>query len=185
MKKNIKKVLFLMFLPIFMVFTSCDELSELALNIPLVIEFSASGTNTTVSETEFFCLSQYDEWRDNQEDIENAEYVAASYGTLAGSSPNLNGNVSFALYDGLGNLIFTVSLGNITAADYISTPYELSLTADQVNAFNSILANLPNNDGCFTGELRVTDITGQTNANGEYVLNGKVEIVVEATVKTD
>ena len=185
MKLFFKKFLVLLFFAALVSFNGCDELSELDLNIPLVIEFSPSGTNTTVSETEFFCLSQFEEWRDNQDDIENAQYVAASYWTLAGSSPNLAGNVSFELYDGFGNLIFVYNLGNIVAADYLSTPYELSLTADQVEALNSILGDVAGSDGCFTGVLTVTNITGQTNANGEYLLNGKVEIVVEATVKTD
>jgi len=185
MKKNIKKIIFTFLATSLIMLTSCDELSQLLLNIPLPIEFSASGTNTSISETEFFCLTQYSEWRDNQDDIESANFLAASYWTLDGSSPNLRGNVSFSLFDGFGGLLFTVNLGNITAADYLENPYELSLNADQIQAFDAVLSNLADNDACFTATLSVTDITGDTNASGEYVLNGKVEIVLETDVNID
>jgi hypothetical protein len=183
------KKLNLIFLFIFtglITFTSCDELSQLTLNVPLPIEFSAVGSNTTVTESEFFCLSSYKEWRDNQEDIESAKYLAASYWTLEGSSPNLEGDVSFTLSSG-GSEIFTYPLGRIKADDYIDSAYVFDLNENQINALNDILTFLTdmNNDICFTGVLNVENITGQTNASGNYVLNGKVEIVLETEVNTD
>lgn len=181
MKKNIKKFILLSLLPFILVSTSCDELNQLALNIPVVIEFSPSDDNTTVTESEYFCLSQYDAWRENQDDIESTQFIGASYWTLEGSSPNLQGNVTFTLYDGFGGFIFSVPLGNITADEYLDEPKELQLTVEQVDAFNAILGDLPGNDGCFTGELTVTDVTGQL-IDGEYKLNGKVEVVLEAAV---
>ena len=49
----------------------CDELNNLPLNIPIVVNFSTSGNNTTISESQSFCLSDYDKWQENQEKLNN------------------------------------------------------------------------------------------------------------------
>lgn len=182
MKNLFQKTIFTLLTMSVFIFTSCDELSQLALNIPLPIEFSARGSNTTISETEQFCLSDYQEWRDNMENVESVKFLKASYWTLDGSTPNLKGNVSFTLLNEVGNTIFIVDLGNITAADYLSNPFELQLTEDQVAALDDYLSVLAFNDRCFTSILTVTNVTGDTNMSGERVLNGKVEIVLETDV---
>lgn len=184
MKNILKKLSFILVISSFMLFTSCDELSELTLNVPLPIEFSTSGSNTSLSENEYFCLSQYEEWRDNQDDIESAKFLTASYWTLDGTTPNLRGDVSFSLYSG-GVLLFTYNFGTITAADYETDPYELMLTESQIQAFDNVLSNLFDNDACFTGTLTVNNVTGDTDISGNRVLNGKVELVLETEVKVD
>lgn len=190
MKKNINKLFLLMMLPSFMFLSSCDELGELDVNVPVEINFSSKGPNNSATESEFFCLSQYDEWREYQSDIESSRYVTGSYWTLEeyeGNqlTPNLQGQVSFTLYEGAQtvNPIITVPLGNISAASYIGNPYELELTVGQVDALNAILASM-GEDGCFTAVLNVTNITGDT-VGGNFVINGRVVIVLEATVRTD
>ncbi len=186
MRKSLIKIVISFVFITFFIGSSCDDLSQLTLNVPLVIEFISEGPNTTSSDEEFFCLSSYEEWRDNQEDIESAKYLAASYWTLEGedfsqTTPNLRGNVSFSLFES-GIHLFTVSFGNITAADYLENPYVLELNESDVQALDDILLNLAGNDACFTSTLNVTNITGDTNASGDYVLNGKVEIVLETEV---
>lgn len=180
MKKILIKVSISLLFLSFLFSSGCDELSKLDINMPVVINFSPSGTNTTVSEDEYFCLSQYETWREYQGDIESARYVAASYWTLEGSSPNLNGNITFTLYDGDGEFIFAYSLGNFSADTYLGAPFEMTLTLDQVDALNAVLSTM-SDDGCFRGNLTVTDITGQ-QIDGKYLLNGKVEIVLELSV---
>lgn len=169
----------------FLFFSGCDELNNLTLNVPLVIEFSSVGSNTSTSDTDFFCLSDYSEWRDNQDDIESANYLAASYWTLPGSTPNLKGNVSVSLFNENGGLIFTYSLGNITASEYLENPFELELNQSQIEALNSVLNGMADNEACFSSSLNVTNITGDKNAQGNFVLNGKVEIVIETEVQTN
>lgn len=182
MKKMIRIVIMLSLFSTLFLFNSCDELAQLALNIPLPIEFSAQGSNTTITETEYFCLSSYQEWRDNQEDIESAKYLAASYWTMEGTTANLQGNVSFSLYDEFGGLIFTYNLGQIIAANYATDPLVIELDETQITALDTYLSDLATQDKCFTGVLTVTNVTGDTNTSGDRILNGKVEIVLETDV---
>ena len=74
-----------------------------------------------------------------------------------------------------------IPLGNYRVADYIGNAYELELTVEQV-ASNAVLADM-GDDGCFTAVLNVTNITGD-KVSGDYVINGRVVIVLEATVRT-
>lgn len=184
MKNMLKKFSFIVIAISFFFVTSCDELSELTLNVPLPIEFHTSGSNTSLSESEYFCLSQYEDWRENQEDIESAKFLTASYWTLD-ATPNLTGNVSFSLYNEFGGLLFTVNLGRITVADYIDNPFELELTESQIQILDDYLSDLAAQNKCFQSTLSVTGITGDTNIQGNYELSGKVEIVLETEVNVD
>ncbi len=182
--KYLNKIVLLFLTSSLLFFSGCDELSQLTLNVPLVINFGTSGPNTSTEDTEYFCLSDYTDWEENQDDIESAKFLTASYWTLD-ATPNLEGNVTVYLYDSNGSVIFTYNLGTITAADYIDEPFELTLTQAQIDVFDGVLSNLSGNNGCFTSKLTVTNITGTTNSSGNYVLNGKVEIVLETEVNTD
>jgi hypothetical protein len=185
MNKISKMLLSLLFASLIFV-NGCDDLNNLTLNVPLAIEFSSVGSNTTTSDTEYFCLSDYSEWRDNQNDIESAKYLKAAYWTLApGTTSNLRGNVSVSLYNNNGGVIFTYPLGNILASDYIDNPFELELNQTQIAALDAVLNGMSGNQACFSSSLNVTNITGDKNAQGDFVLNGKVEIVLETEVKTN
>lgn len=185
MKIFLKKVSLLFLLSSFLMLSGCDQLNNLTLNVPLVIYFSSSGPNTSPEPAEAdFCLSDYTEWEENQDDIESANYLAASYWTLPGCTPNLKGDVSVSLFNN-GGLIFMYSLGNITASDYLENPFELELNQSQIEALNSVLNGMADNEACFSSSLNITNITGDKNAAGNFVLNGKVEIVIETEVKTN
>lgn len=184
MKNIFRNITLLIFGASLLLFTSCDELSQLPINVPVSIEFTSSGTNTSLTETNYFCLSDYEEWRDNQDDIQSVTFLTASYWTLDGSSPNLRGDLVFTLLNASGTAIFTFDFGTITAANYEDTAFELQLTAAQIQALDDYLSDLAVNDKCFQSVLTITNITGDTNIQGQYVLNGKVEIVLEAEVDT-
>ncbi|MCW8850199.1 MAG: hypothetical protein OQJ81_09510 [Melioribacteraceae bacterium] len=180
--KHIFKLFTLIFIAISFLFSSCDELSNLTIGIPLDIFISTSGSNTTITESEFFCLSQYEEWRDNQEDIESVKFLEASYWTKS-ASPNLRGDVTITLKN-QNSQIFSYTLSNVRPADYIENPVKIELTQNEIQIFDNLLSNLANMDACFTTELRVSNITGDKNTSGEYELNGQVSIVLETDVKT-
>lgn len=185
--KNIFKLFTLIFIAVSFLISSCDELNKLILNVPLIIEFSSVGPNSSTSDSDSFCLTDYSDWRENQNDIESAKFLAASYWTLKeGTSPNLSGDVSVSLFDANNNnkLIFTYSLGNIVAAAYVENPAELKLNKTQIQALDDVLSGMADNNACFTASINVTNITGD-KIQGDFVLNAKVEIVVETEVKTN
>lgn len=189
--KNIFRILVLSILGVSSLFVaSCDELSSLDVNVPVGKEFHVQGTDNSITEQETFCLSQFEKWSENVEDIEDVKWVTASYWTLKDTlgnvtSPNLKGNLKYTLKDNNGFTLFEKNLGNISAADYIGNAYEIELTDTQIEIINTYLALFQDQDLCFTGSVTLDNITGDKNSNGKYELFCKVELVLETTVKTD
>jgi hypothetical protein len=185
MKKSLAKIVIAFIFIIFFMGSSCDNLNQLAINIPVAFEFSASSSNTLEiqSQPEFICLSEVVEWRDNQDNIESAKFLKASYWTLDGTTANLRGDVSFAL-SASNIILWIIPIGIITAADYVENPLEISLNASEIEAINKVLdsAKANNYEVCFTSHIVVNGVSGDTNVSGERVLNGKVEIVLETEV---
>ncbi|MBK8945460.1 MAG: hypothetical protein IPM32_09360 [Ignavibacteriae bacterium] len=181
MKNIFNKILILAFIVGISFSVGCDELNNLPINVPIVVNFSTSGNNTTISESENFCLSDYEKWRENQDKVQSATFVSAAYWTESASA-GLQGDVSVQLSDQFGNTIFSVTLNNYKAADNIDKPFTLELTETQIQAMNEYLESLSENenDQCFNSSLTISDITGTVTP---YQLTGRVEIVIEADVE--
>jgi hypothetical protein len=180
MKNIYKKLTFLFIIVSFFAFSGCDELSELTVNVPLEIVFNTSGNSDSPSNPEYFCLSQYDAWQENQDDVNSVKFLKASYWTVSASS-NLTADLQFTLSRDDGTTIFTVTMNNVVAADYLENAYELELSGSEIEALNSYLALMTSGDECFNSNLSVTNIDGTL----PFQLEGKVEIVLETEVSTD
>lgn len=159
----------------------CDELNNLPLNIPIVVNFSTSGNNTTISESQSFCLSDYDKWQENQEKLKSATFVSAAYWTES-TSAGLQGDINVNLSDQFGNTLFSVTLNNFKASDNIDKPFTLELSEAQIQALNTYLGSISENgnDQCFNASITISDISGTSTP---YQLVGRVEIVIEADVE--
>lgn len=177
MKKISNIILSFLVLLILISSTSCSQFENLFLNLPIKKKIVASGSGPTVFERELFCLSDYDAYNDNKDDIKAIKYVSAAYITLS-ASPGLQGSaISASLFKSDGvTPIFSVALPNPVAANYISNPYKLELSAAQIDMFNASLSDYKNED-CFVAELRITGVTG--TGNPPYTITGQIEIVVE------
>ena len=180
MNKITKILLSLLFASLIFV-NGCDELNNLAVNVPLIVHFSTSGSDTQLTESESFCLSDYEDWRDNQEDVNSATFVSAAYWTEFASS-GLRGDVTVTLADQFGNVLFTYTISDYAAANNIDVPFTLELNENQIDAINTYLSVIGSqqNDLCFQSSLTVSNITGTITP---YQLNGRVELVVEADVE--
>jgi hypothetical protein len=161
-------------------FSSCNDINNLPLNVPIVINFSTSGTNTSLSDSKTVRLSDYKDWRDNQNNIDSASFVSAAYWTLSTSS-GLKGDINVKLKDQFGSVLFSKTVNNYSASSSIGTPYKLSLSASEIKLIDTYLRTLSdiNPDLTFTGEFTISNITGTS----PFQLTGKVEIVLEAAVK--
>jgi hypothetical protein len=175
---KIKKILLLLLFSSLIFVNGCDELSNLKVNVPLIVNFSTSGSNTQLTESESFCLSDYADWRENQEDVNSATYVSAAYWTES-TSPGLQGDVTVTLSDQFGNLLFSYTIDNYNAAANIDTAYTLELDETQIQAIDTYLSVIGSqqNDLCFQASLTVSNITGTSTP---YQLSGRVEVVIEA-----
>ena len=181
MNKITKILLSLLFASLIFV-NGCDELNNLAVNVPLIVHFSTSGSNTQLPpESASFCLSDYEEWRDNQEDVNSATFVSAAYWTEF-ASPGLQGDVTAVLADEFGNELFSYTINDYAAASNIDTPYTLELNENQIEAINTYLSVIgaQQNDLCFQASLTLSNITGTSTP---FQLNGRVELVIEADVE--
>ncbi len=77
---------------------------------------------------------------------------------------------------------FSFDMENVNAQEYTDKAYIYSLTQEQIQAVNNYVSNLSNNDKCFSYKFSVKNVTGDKNNNGQFELNGKVELLFEADV---
>ncbi len=178
---KITKILLSLLIASLVFVNGCDELNKLKVNVPLIVNFSTSGTNTVLTESENFCLSDYEDWRENQEDVNSATFVSAAYWTES-ASLGLQGDVTAVLADQFGDVLFTYTINNYAAASNIDTPYTLELNEKQIDAINTYLSVIGDqqNDLCFQASLTLSNITGTATP---FQLRGRVEIVIEADVE--
>ena len=176
--KNIFKLILLLF-----VFTlgfgimGCDELENLFLNLPIEQEFAETGAGP-IADTTSFCLSDYSEFNENIDNIEEITYVAAAYRTIS-STPGLTGDIVASLYAADGTVLFSFTIPNVNVEDFIDNPVEIELTAAEIALLNSYLAQYQTAD-CYTSILEVINITAGDGP--PYGIIGIVELVVELKV---
>lgn len=181
MKKIFFNLIAVSLLSVFFIGSSCDDLTNLPVNVPIVVNFSTSGSNTSITESKQFCLSDYQEWRDNQDGVNGASFVSIAYWTES-ATPNLQGDFTVALSDQFGNQLFAVTLENVKAADYIDNPFAITLDEAQIQAIDDYLSAIgtDQNNLCFSGSLTISNISADSSP---YQLTGRVEMVIEADVK--
>jgi len=162
----------------------CDILNNYFLNLPLKQDVTATGSNTTISQSETVYLSDYDAYVDNVDNIVNINYLAALYRTLnlPELTPDLEGSdIVVTVTDGDGTIVFTRSLPTAVAADYIDTPYEVELNSAELALMNQYLQDfrdpVKRESLSFTGTITMSDVTASEGP--PYTLTGQVEILLE------
>jgi len=157
----------------------CDDFNSLPLNIPFTIDVSVSGSGSTLSNSQSYCLSTdsetYDEYRDK---IQSLTFIEAAFRTTSVLPSDLSGNINVTLQDGDGNVLFSYDIPGASPADYLSpnSPYILQLNQSQIDFINTYLNSLLNQGACFTATITVNNITGQA----PYTINGAIDMVIEA-----
>ena len=111
---------------------------------------TAEGDGPNISKTESDCLSNYEAYNDNKDDIKSITYVAMAYYSID-FTPGLTGtNISATFYDDCtGEMIFQVFLPTANAADYINNPFEFELTQSQTALLNQFFTDHKTCD-CFS-----------------------------------
>ena len=182
---NLKNLILIIFTAL--TFQSCEILENFFLNLPMKQPITSTGNGPTISEAETICLSDYEAYEDNIDDIQAVEYVSALYRTL--DTPQLTAdltgsNINVTVRDGNNNLIFSKNLPTANADDYIETPYELELTTAEIALMNGYLALFDDpdfwNTVCFTATLTVDNVAGNTGP--PFTLTGQVELLVKLEI---
>ena len=158
----------------------CDILNNLFLNQSLKQSIVATGSTNPITQSEMFCLSDYDAFNDNVDDIQGIKYLSAAYFTEKYSPSDLGAtNITVTLRSTSDNEdIFTVNIPNASASNYINNPYKIELNANDIAKFNQYLAEFKTND-CYYAKLSLN----ATGSGTEYSLTGRIEIVIEMEMK--
>ena len=190
MKKITKSVLIIFLLSSLSFFYGCDQLENFELNIPFEINFTVSGDDAADdSETIEFCLNQYDEWNDNKDRIVGVRYLKAAYWTVDYSPTTLKGTISFALYDKDDNILMERTLQNVSPGEYEEpTPYEFELSNEEIDNFNAYLSSIRTTEdpSCQNHSFKaIGSISGLTGTTGDYMVEGKVKLILAAEISPD
>ena len=186
MKKLYKPISIFCTCIIFIGLNSCDILEKLFVNLKMSKQYTADGSGPDIFEMIDDCLTNYDVFNDNADKIKSLKYVTASYRTVESTPVDLGGtNISATLYDCNNNIIFQEFLPSAQASAYINDPYELQPTESQIASFDAWLlkhnscTTCSSSDlcSCFTGELRVEQVT--PTGESFYSLTGIIEIVIQ------
>lgn len=185
MKKALKIILITAVLSTLSLFSGCENLENIPLNIPIAVNFTLSGSETSANESVSFCLNQYKEWNDNKDKIQSVQFLSAAYWTIDYSPSTLKGTINATLKDKNGLTLLTINLPNVSPGDYIKDGFKVELTKDELDAFNAYLSNIKEDANCatptFTAEVSVSNVTGGT----PYTIHGKVELILETEVSTN
>jgi hypothetical protein len=179
MKKLYKLFLAAGFIFIQLAINGCDPFDDAYLTLALETDFNTFAPVPNVNLTQRICLSDFDDYEDNNENIKEIKYISAAYITLEPSN-GLQGDFILRFYrEDTNTLLFEYSKIPFVAEDWINKPLEIMLNQQQISDINSYLVN-PKVDKCFRVELEVANATD--NDGAPFQLHGKVEILTELQI---
>ncbi len=165
----------------FLQMSSCDEINSIELNVPVTKEITATGSNSSITQPESFCLDKAsDTYQSYRDKINSLSFIQAAYRTISVSDPSLKGDINLTVMDINGNSLFSLSLPGVSLAAYMkpNSPFILQLNQNQIQAINSYLSNL--NNQCFKAVLTIDNVSGGATP---YSVTGAVDILLKADTK--
>ena len=179
--KQIKKL----FITVIIVLTSiaingCDPFDDIYLTLALETEFSTLGAGSNIFISSGLCLSDFEDYNDNNEDLEEIRYVTSAYFTISATQGLQGQNLTLTLYQADGSTqLFRYVIPTFVAANYVNNPLEIELTQQEIDNMNSYLSN-PQEDKCFVATLEVSNVTASSTP---YNLSSKLEFLTELKIK--
>ena len=159
---------------------SCDPFDDIYLTLALETEFSTIGAGSNIFISSDLCLSDFDDYNDNKEDLEEIRYVTSAYFTLSATQGLQGQNLALTLYQEDGSTqLFRYVIPTFIAANYINNPLEIELTQLEIDNMNAYLTN-PQEDKCFVATLEVSNVTASSTP---YNLTSKLEFLTELKIK--
>jgi len=164
--------LFLFAAAVSFTFLSCDEFNSFPINVPVTFEFTATGSDSDY-DSGIYCLSESEVYQDYQDKAESISYMKAQYRTISVSDNSLAGTINIQVLNNSGSTIISFTGTNFQPSNYISNPLTITLSQNEIQAFNTYLNSLPEDQKCFRVLITVTGISGT------QTLNGAVDVVFE------
>lgn len=158
----------------------CDPFEELYLTLAMDIDFTTSGSSSNIFITENLCLSDFEDYEDNKEDIEEIRYISSAYITMDATAGLTAQSLTITLYQADGSTeLFNYTIPNFVAGTYKNNPLEINLTQQQKAALNAYLVN-PEINKCFVATLVAINVQ---SGSPTYFLTSKVDVLTELKIK--
>lgn len=179
--KQIKKL----FITVIIVLTSiaingCDPFDDIYLTLALETQFNTPTPVPNISLTQEMCLSSFDDYNDNVDNLNEIKYITAAYFTLDPSN-GLQGDFRLRSYRTDNNaLLFDYSFQSFNVDIFLDSVLTINLKQEEINNINEYLTN-PKVDKCFRTILDVNNASD--NDGAPFQLHGKVEFLTELQVE--
>jgi len=175
MKKLNTLLLASLFVTLFAI-NGCDPIDDVYLTLALETEFNTIGAGSNISISSDLCLSDFDDYEDNKDNLEEIRYVTAAYMTINSTQGLQGNNLTLTLYEGNGTtMIFRYVVPTFVASNYINNPLKINLTQQEIDNLNLYLRN-PQEDKCFVATLQVSNVTASATP---YSMQSKLEFLTE------
>lgn len=183
MKHIYKTIFILLIFSSTLLFNRCDPFEDFFLTMTLDTEINAYFLGSNFYGSSDFCLSDFDDYNDNSDNLNEIRYISSAYFTLNSSSGLKGDTLHLRLYEGDGStLLIDFKKPNFVADDYINKPLKIDLTNQEINNLNQYLANFKVNN-CFKAYLGITNATSNNLLLSQ--LNAKVEFLTELKIEPD
>lgn len=161
-------------------FNSCDLFDDIFLTLAMETEFSTIGAGSNISISSNLCLSDFDDYEDNKDNLEEIRYLSSAYVTINATQGLQGQNLTLTLYQADGaTVLFRYILPTFVAASYINNPLEIILTQQEISNINAYLTN-PKEDKCFVATLEVSNVSASSTP---YDLSSKIDFLTELKIK--
>lgn len=164
-----------------LVINSCDPFDDVYLTLAMDLEFNEIGAGPSIYIEDSLCLSDFEDYEENKEEIEEIRYVSSAYITIESPDSLTAQNLALTLYQADKTTpLFQYIIPNFISVKYINDPLEIILTQQEINNINSYLAN-PQEDKCFYGTLTATNVQADSTI---YRLKSKLDFLTELKIKS-
>ncbi len=182
MKKLNQLFLFVIIVLTSIAFNSCNPFEDVYLTLSLDLDFSVQGILSNISIPAEICLSDFDDYDSNRDNLEEIKYISAAFLTLAATDSLAGDNLKLTLYQAdRSTMIFQYTKARFTANDYLNAPLEIVLSEQEKNNINNYLKN-PTIDKCFYATLELSNITSM-GPSQFYFLSSKMQFLTELKIK--
>jgi hypothetical protein len=182
-----KKIITIFIFGISLIFSSgcdiIDALENYEANIAGSVDVNPGpDDNAVIVDSEFFCLSDNDTYKDYAEQVERIEFAKAAYRTDPTYTGDVRGDITVTLAPSVGSAI-TRTIINANPLDYISTPYELELTEAEITELNDNLQMQleAGFDICINASVSIT----VTSGTPPYYVDGVVDYNFKAEINLE
>lgn len=182
MKKLNKKILTGLIVITLLSFNSCNPFDDVYLTLALDLDFTTNGFFSDIFIPAEVCLSEFDDYDENKDNLEEITYISAAYLTVSATEGLAGDSLKLTLYQAdRSTMLFQYTKVQFVANDYLNAPLEIVLTQQEKNNINSYLKN-PKVDKCFYATLELSNIT-YSGPSQSYFLNSKMQFLTELKIK--